>query len=208
MGSSPGAKTTQRIATLVGVLSTLSLVALGAYAWTQRSWAALAVGPIAGFGVSAVAAFAGFVFGLPHYSQAMAIPSAEGTSDAPKVASTLKGAQTAAGSFVSSNNLEQISDWLTKLLLGAGVVQLGKIGHWLGDVVESLAAGLSSPSAPVSPSARVVASGLLALFASVGFLVGYVSTTLWYRERLEAITQQLREAADRKPDSSCTRPLV
>jgi hypothetical protein len=87
--------------------------------------------------------------------------------------------------FTQSSNLAEVSDWLTKLLLGAGLVELTHLGGPLGGLVDVVARGLETTtgSAP-SDAARVVSGSLLVLYLVVGFLSGYVVTTLWYERRL------------------------
>jgi hypothetical protein len=86
--------------------------------------------------------------------------------------------------FEPSSNLAEVSDWLTKLLLGAGLVSLTKLGEPLGSLVTSVAAGLEPPSDDVSGSARTIAGAILLAYTTLGFLDGYVVTTLWYGKRL------------------------
>lgn len=100
--------------------------------------------------------------------------------------------QASASIYSPSNNLEQVSDWLTKLLIGAGLVQLGHVGRWLGGFINALACGLMSGDSNVtSPAAKIVAGSLVGFYTAFGFLFGYIVTTLWYRRRLEDITQRL-----------------
>lgn len=49
--------------------------------------------------------------------------------------------------FAPSTNLAEISDWLTKLLLGAGLVELGRLGRPLTELINNVARGLGGPSA-------------------------------------------------------------
>jgi hypothetical protein len=44
--------------------------------------------------------------------------------------------------FLPSTNLAEISDWLTKLLLGAGLVSLTKLGKPLSELIDNVARGL------------------------------------------------------------------
>ena len=90
-----------------------------------------------------------------------------------------------AGRFSQSKNLAEISDWLTKLLLGAGLVSLGSLGRKLGDLIDKVAGGLGSAN-PVTASERVMAGSILIAYALLGFVVAYVVTTSWYQRVLEA----------------------
>jgi hypothetical protein len=90
-----------------------------------------------------------------------------------------------SSAFTPSTNLAEVSDWLTKLLLGAGLVQLTHLGPPVASLINSVAAGLEGgTSAEPSGSATVVAGAILITYTVLGFLVGYVLTTLWYGNRL------------------------
>jgi hypothetical protein len=87
------------------------------------------------------------------------------------------------------SNLEQISDWVTKLLVGGGLTQLqdipGKFWEWGG----SLAAGLigaGNAGQPAMLEARVFATGLIIYFLILGFFGGYLITILQLRPQLRA----------------------
>ena len=88
--------------------------------------------------------------------------------------------------FSPSTNLAEISDWLTKLLLGAGLVELTRLGKPLAGLVDSVARGLQgvSSTAAISGPAVVIAAAILITYLVLGFLDGYVITTLWYGRRL------------------------
>jgi hypothetical protein len=109
--------------------------------------------------VSAAAAAAGgllgFLFGIPRTLQA-------------------ETAQDPAGgtNYRVNTNLEQISDWLTKILVGVGLTQIRQIGDAAGGVVDTVAASFGGDAA----AGRALAAGLLLYFLVAGFLAGYVGT--------------------------------
>ena len=77
---------------------------------------------------------------------------------------------------LESSQLEQISDWITKIIVGVGLTQLSKIPHklhvWAGVISTQAGGGGCSPSV----------SFILALilyFMTVGFLAGYLLTKLF-----------------------------
>ena len=49
-----------------------------------------------------------------------------------------------AAEYRVNTNLEQISDWLTKILVGVGLVQLGAIIDSLGDLADFLGPALGN----------------------------------------------------------------
>lgn len=95
----------------------------------------------------------------------------------------------AAGEFTPSTNLSEVSDWLTKLLLGAGLVQLTQLGEPLGNLIGTIASGMEQVPTGTQPSrsALVVAGAILVAYFVLGFLCGYVVTTLWYGRRLREV---------------------
>jgi tetratricopeptide (TPR) repeat protein len=98
----------------------------------------------------------GLVFGIP---RALAATT-------PQTAAETTG-------YAGNTNLEQISDWLTKLLVGAGLTQLGRIPSALADLGDYLGRGLGNGT-----SASTFAI-VLTVFSSVaGFFFGYLFARL------------------------------
>jgi len=85
--------------------------------------------------------------------------------------------------YTPSSNLAEVSDWLTKLLLGAGLVQLTRLGAPVAHLIDNIAAGLHSTAASAS-GAKVAAGAILFGYTITGILVGYVMTTLWYQRKI------------------------
>lgn len=109
----------------------------------------------AGFGV-------GFLFGIPRVLQ----------SDNPNAS---------GGNYIQrvNTNLEQISDWLTKIIVGLGLVQLQQMPGFLKSI--SLWAAASLPLAKETSIGQVAAfaTAFLVYFVITGFLAGYLLTRLY-----------------------------
>ncbi len=107
----------------------------------------------------------GFLFGIPKASQD---GSAQPLASPP-----------AGGGLKANTNLEQISDWLTKIIVGVGLVQLTKIPPALRSLADYLSSGFGTQTAPnvgpLVPSAVVMT--IICYFGIFGFLLGY----LWAR---------------------------
>jgi hypothetical protein len=73
--------------------------------------------------------------------------------------------------FTPNTNLEDVADWLTKILIGVGLVQLSQIGTWVTQFAENVANGLGDNRS----SGLIVCA--LTYFTGLGFLIGY----LWSR---------------------------
>lgn len=103
----------------------------------------------------------GFLFGIPRTLQQ---ESGGGGDD---------GDDAATFSYRANTNLEQISDWLTKMLVGVGLTQLTSIPDYLGRLAAFLAGGLGGAA-----SDAVFALSLFLFFSVIGFLFGYLWTRL------------------------------
>lgn len=115
----------------------------------------------------------GFLFG---------IPKAVSTGELRHATANTRSA------FTLSPNLAEVSDWLTKLLLGAGLVELTKLGGPLAKLIGSVARGLQSPAeTSATGSSKVAAGAILFGYVILGFLEGYVITTVWYQKKLNEL---------------------
>ena len=104
----------------------------------------------------------GFLFGIPHASGA-----ASGSS-------TLASGPTAARSSPSTS-LEQVSDWLTKIIIGVGLVELDKIEARLATL-----GTLISRAVGAGAGNTAVAQLFVVTFGALGFLAGYIWTRVYY----------------------------
>lgn len=73
-----------------------------------------------------------------------------------------------------NTNLEQISDWLTKILVGVGLTQLESLPTRLWAIAGKLADAL-----PQSDGRQAIVLALLSYGAAAGFLTGYLLTRLF-----------------------------
>ncbi|KAA3608742.1 MAG: hypothetical protein DWQ01_11600 [Planctomycetota bacterium] len=115
-----------------------------------------------------VGGFFGFLFGLPRTLRQD--PAAANGGANPNNA--------LPGGHQPSNSLEDIADWLTKILVGAGLTQLAQLPGALDSVATSFQAGLGN-----SESARILAVSVLVSYSLIGFLLAY----LWMRLRLSHV---------------------
>ena len=172
---------TMRAALQAGFFGSAMLVL---YALTQDWWRgsaiAFAVGTLASLGAGAIGGGAGFLFALPRFGSTAAMQEFD-----EETRQSVKD-DTVSAVFTPSDNLVQISDWLTKLLIGAGLVQLGNIGRTLGQLIGQIAGGLTDTSSDTAPaSARVIAGSILVYYALLSFLFFYGNISLSYRRLLQ-----------------------
>ncbi len=113
--------------------------------------------------------FFGFLFGIPHSKQGpeTVIASANG------------GRQ-----YVENTNLEQISDWLTKIIIGLTLVQYQKISDFLAG------AGKSFGPVLISGGNGAVAQALAIALILYFFLTGFLFFYLWTRIYMEALLRR------------------
>lgn len=95
--------------------------------------------------------------------------------------------------YRANTNLEQISDWLTKILVGVGLTQLGALPGWVAGIAERWRDPLGG-----SALAEVFVLVLLVYFLTCGFLFGYLWTRLFLlgaltRADLGAVLQTFRD---------------
>ncbi len=72
--------------------------------------------------------------------------------------------------FVENTNLEQVSDWLTKIIVGVSLVELGNIVAGIKDLARTVAPIFGSPTA----QNEVMAGAMIIYSAIFGFIAGYI----------------------------------
>ncbi len=75
-----------------------------------------------------------------------------------------------------NTNLEQISDWLTKILVGVVLIQLGAIADGAGRLFTAVGATLGDGAAGGGADPSIAAGALIVFFSIAGFLIAYVLT--------------------------------
>ena len=161
---------------------------LVAFATTSRPLAMLWAGTCALIGSTV-----GFLFGIPRTLQGNPVlrqdtlinsKSIEDhghkeTSSEARAEKVLPATSAATGNDYQlkvNTNLEQISDWLTKILVGVGLTQLHHLPEQLMRAATFVAKGLNSgPNGPPI----VFALALIIYFHVLGFLSGYLCTRLF-----------------------------
>ncbi|NUT49611.1 MAG: hypothetical protein HOV94_20225 [Saccharothrix sp.] len=142
-------------------VSVLAALALFAILTAIPATALLGTALLVAAAAMACGALIGFMFGIPRI-----LEDRSQRGDVPTV-------------LRPNTNLEQISDWLTKILVGVGLVQFSAIGDALGTLIDSIAVAFQ-PAA----HATVLAGTLVVLPTVVGFLVSYIGARTWLFEML------------------------
>ncbi|GAA2810535.1 hypothetical protein GCM10010441_39020 [Kitasatospora paracochleata] len=166
----------------LGAVVGAGLLGLVLYAAASPHWAAsLGGGLVVAATFTVAGGLLGFLFGIPRLltSGAAAHPADQGA--------------TSTASYAPNTNLEQVSDWLTKILLGAGLTQIGtlprrlrELGDWLAPVVGGDPVG--------GPGGRAGAAGFAAAlavyFTVLGFVAGWLLTRLLLARALSSADRQ------------------
>ena len=100
-------------------------------------------------GCIAAGALIGFLFGVPRANPGVA----------------------PASQFLHNTNVEAVSDWLTKILIGVSLVNLQSIGAFTDRISVELASALAAPKA--------FATGLIVYFFVIGIIQGYILTRMF-----------------------------
>ncbi len=178
------------------VLAALGLPAVVAFAIyagavDKSNCEILGIGLLTAVASFSVGALLGFLFGIPRSAAAKAKAGTE-KPEAEKSADE-KTAE-AAHRFLPNTNLEEISDWLTKILVGVGLVQI----HQVSGAVDTLASGLEADLGGGSQG-YAVAVTLLVAFSITGFVSAYLYTRLRLQSAFELaaeIKRAIQERAD------------
>jgi len=127
---------------------------------------------------AAVGAGLGFLFGLPRSRYAELTGQ-----DATTTNSAANPAQRSAH-YLTNSNLIKVSDWLTTIIIGVGLVNLVNVGPAVGDLSITLEEALGGASHAGIVGVSVI---VIALFASL--ILCYLWTSVRVRELLEESEQ-------------------
>jgi hypothetical protein len=144
----------------------IGLLAAAAYGATV-SWAAVLAGLLLSGAALLAGVLLGFVFGIPRQLQ---LEESKVVASADQASSSSVSARVR---YQGNTNLEQISDWLTKILVGVGLTQFGSIASGAGRLIGNVA-----PAFGDGPDARVFTGGLGVFSIAFGFVTGWLYTRL------------------------------
>jgi hypothetical protein len=74
----------------------------------------------------------------------------------------------------ANTNLTQVSDWLTKVIIGAGLVELKQLPNFISNISTRVGKGLVTTATDSLPYATVFAGGIILAFSIYGFIFGYL----------------------------------
>ncbi len=125
-----------------------------------------------------------------------------------------RGTELAANSRLKvNNNLVEVSDWLTKIIVGLGLIHLSRAPSYLREAGAYVGAGLK-PGTAGGPAPEQFAAGLILYFVLLGFLAGYLITRIFlgpaFRDADEATAGEIQSllAAEVESEPGKRRPLA
>jgi len=126
------------------------------YGWDD--WDVVALAALVAGGAFGVGGLVGFLFGIPR-----SLAGIKTEDD-----------KTQSGAYRANTNLEEISDWLTKILVGVGLVQFATFAQHFRELVDFMGPAFGS-----APLGEVFAGATLAIFSTSGFLAFYLVTRIY-----------------------------
>jgi hypothetical protein len=172
---------------LAGALG-IVLFALQVSNW-REFFSATAIGLMLAGASLLIGGFLGFLFGIPRTLQQERPVTLTSNTAEPRAENTDQSVN-----YQANTNLEQISDWLTKILVGVGLTQINKIPTALQQVSQSISVGIGGTN--MTP---VFVLPTILFFLICGFLFGYLWTRLFlpgaFRQAdLSTLINQVKEA--------------
>lgn len=83
--------------------------------------------------------------------------------------------------YVSNDNLVQVSDWLTKIIVGVSLTQLTNIPRYLKQMGDYIGKSIGG-----AETGAVAAIAIVVYFLICGFLLSYIWTRIYFGKMLEA----------------------
>ena len=149
--------------TFLGFLC-LGLVAIFCYAQNLKH---AAVATLWALACLAAGAFVGMLFGIKREQQPTTAPPPANPSGKPE---DVKDEARKKGRYQPNNNLIDVSDWLTKIIVGLGLVELRNLPQRMKVIASPLASALGEPAG------LAVAVGIIVFASFAGFLIGYINS--------------------------------
>jgi len=161
------------IVTLIVGLAMILALALGRGVAVGFQGFCIALGALAMTAASsgALGGLTGFVFAIPR------------TGESIHRSAQANGDNSENGHVAPNSNLQQVSDWLTKIMLGAGLTQINQIGTQLVTIGDKIGQATGVPAAIVPP--------LIIYFIIFGFIGLYVWTSIHFTGLINDVSQRL-----------------
>lgn len=141
-------------------------------------------------GISSLVAFAsslsggllGFLFGVP---RSLLTNSTTAPPEPP-------GEKSNNSNYQDNTNLEQISDWLTKIIVGASITQIPQLKDYVDSIARNITTNLASTK--IGAIAYTYMSATLVFYFICGFLLVYLWSRIYLKQQLSDLSA-LREVS-------------
>ena len=171
----------RRLDLLIPGIISISAIAVGAIVILSKSSINRPVALACALGFLSVGVLMGFLFGIPKVFQG------QGEAATSEAANGSKPEERGPSYRMQVNtNLEQISDWLTKIIVGVGLVELKQIPDSLLRLAAFIQPGLGS-----GEEARVMALAIILYASLLGFFLGYLVTRTYIAGIFRRADEQL-----------------
>ncbi len=138
-----------------------------------------------------IGGFAGFLFGIPKVLQGNINNIPVSSTSAPIISpGTNRQELNELGALRVNTNLEEISDWLTKIIVGLGLINLKEIPILLRGTSILIAESITIKGSPLKNV--VFANSLILFFPILGFLIGYLVTRLYLSSALAIADHKMK----------------
>jgi hypothetical protein len=204
LGAAPKEEPRDRHLRRLGATGVLGLLGIFVYSVQYRNWAegrvllTVSVGFIAAGAAWFTGTLLGFLFGIPRTRE----PKGEAQGITPRTSATAPPSQLGAGGvgnaaalssvqdvptqktppnqssrYEPGTGLEQIADWLTKIIVGVGLTQLNSIPGKLDQLARYIGEGMNADH----PNSAI-GLGICIYFSVSGFLFGFLWARLYMTE--------------------------
>lgn len=171
MNDKNGLESTDRIVLMgLGACAAVGLFVVCMFGFVLLSPSKTFVAILWALGCTAVGHLIGFIFGIPRI---VIDPSPKPTSGSTTKAEPSVGPREIKSPYQVNTNLQDISDWLTKIIVGLGLVELRQVDDHMLRAATFVGQSLGSQEAPG------VAGAIIVYFSTLGFLGGYLTTRLF-----------------------------
>ena len=172
------------------------------FGWHFSSLAVFGIAIVAAGAFLAAGFLLGFIFGIPRAATRLEGNSAQTGTPGADGKNSPDGAKNAPShNFQANSNLVEISDWLTKIFVGVGLVELGKIPGKMKALADYLGTGLRDcrdGSAACVENSQAFALVLVVFFGVCGFLLGYLWARLYLQKAFDELTNIKEEVGEAK----------
>jgi hypothetical protein len=146
----------------------------------------------------------GLLFGIP---KTRSDPGSVGPSPADNAAKLLADPNRRSG-YDANTNLEQISDWLTKIIVGVSLTELPTIRAEFHKAATYLGDGFVTTGPQGAAAAAPLAAALILVYGLTGgFLAGYLLTRIFLQGAFERLHQVERQNVKLRRDKESTQAV-